>query len=107
MVMMDLLKWRLNHYLEKGNSYEIWAPLLETDRLILKGGTYEDFVKVYEYNFTYLRNIDGEFEFVKYDLERLKELENESDSDYTLDFIMFLKDDNKPINNLVFDRYKS
>ena len=81
------------------------TPILETDRLILKRGTYEDFVKVYEYDFTYLRNIAGEFEFVKYDPEKLKGWENAGDEDYTLDFIMFLKDNNEPIGNLVVDRY--
>lgn len=82
------------------------TPLLETERLILKRGTYEDFVKVYEYDFTRLRNIAGEFEFVKYDPEKLKGWENEGDNDYTLDFIMFLKSNNEPIGNLLFDRYK-
>ena len=33
------------------------TPQLETERLILKRGTYEDYVKVYEYDFTRLRNI--------------------------------------------------
>lgn len=47
-------------------------PILETERLILQKGSYEDYVKVYEYDFTRLRNIDGEFEFVKYDPEKLK-----------------------------------
>ena len=35
------------------------TPQLETERLILKRGTYEDFVKVYEYDFTKLRDING------------------------------------------------
>ena len=43
------------------------TPKLETERLILKKGTAEDFIKVYEYNFTKLRDICGEFEFVKND----------------------------------------
>lgn len=81
------------------------TPILETDRLILKRGTYEDFVKVYEYDFTYLRNIALKFEFVKYNPEKLKGWENAGDDDYTIDFILFLKDNNEPIGNLVFDRY--
>jgi len=36
------------------------TPQLETERLILKRGTYEDYVKVYEYDFTRLRNIAGD-----------------------------------------------
>ena len=50
------------------------TPTLKTNRLILKKGTYEDYVKVYEYDFTWLRNIAGEFEFVKYDLKKYKVL---------------------------------
>ena len=83
------------------------TPILETERLILKRGTYEDFVKVYEYDMTRLRNIAGEFEYVKYDPERLKGWENAADEDYTLDFILYLKDSNEPIGNLTFDRYDS
>ena len=83
------------------------TPILETDRLILKRGTYEDLVKVYEYDFTYLRNIDGEFKFVKFDPEKLKGWENIGDNDYTLDFILYLRDTMEPIGNLVIDRYDS
>jgi hypothetical protein len=43
------------------------TPKLETEWLILKRGTYEDYVKVYEYDFTKLRDIAGEFEYVKQD----------------------------------------
>ena len=48
------------------------TPILQTERLILKRGSYEDFTKVYEYDLTKLRNIAGEFEFVKYDPEKLR-----------------------------------
>ena len=41
------------------------TPELETERLILRKGTSDDFIKVYGYNFTKLRDIFGEFEFVK------------------------------------------
>ena len=37
------------------------TPVLETERLILKRGTLDDFQHVYEYDFTKLRNINGEF----------------------------------------------
>ena len=83
------------------------TPILETDRLILKRGTYEDYVKVYEYDFTYLRNIDGEFKYVKFDPEKLRGWENTGDNDYTLDFILYLKDTIEPIGNLLLDRYDS
>ena len=41
------------------------TPMLETPRLILKRGTKEDYQKVYEYDFTKLRDIAGEFEYIK------------------------------------------
>ena len=81
-------------------------PTLETKRLILKKGTYEDYKKVYVYDFTRLRNINGEFEFVKYDPENLRGFENYADEeDNVLDFIVFLKENNEPIGNITFDRY--
>lgn len=40
------------------------TPTLETERLILKKGLPEDFIKVYEYDFTKLRDICGEFKLV-------------------------------------------
>ena len=81
---------------------------LETERLILKKGSYEDYVKVYEYDFTRLRNIDGEFEFVKYEPEKLKGYETYSDKEENaLDFIIYLKDNKQPIGNIIFDRYDS
>ncbi len=81
-------------------------PTLQTDRLILKKGTYEDYVKVYEYDFTRLRNIAGEFEFVKYDPEKLKGFVTYADEEENvLDFIVYLKDNNQPIGNIVFDGY--
>lgn len=82
------------------------TPNLETERLILKRGKYEDYVKVYEYDLTRLRNINGEFEFVKYNPENLIGWENIADEeDKCIDFIIFLKDTNEPIGNLVYDRY--
>ena len=82
-------------------------PTIETNRLILKKGTYEDYVQVYEYDYTRLRNINGEFEFVKYDPEKLRGVEKYADEEENvLDFIVYLKDNNKPIGNIVYDRYK-
>ena len=91
----------------KGGFMKYITPCLKTERLILKRGTLEDYVKVYEYDFTYLRNIDGEFKFVKFDPEKLKGWGNIGDNDYTLDFILYLKDTMEPIGNLVIDRYDS
>ena len=80
------------------------TPTLETDRLILKRGTLEDYLKVYEYDFRYLRDINGEFERVKCDPELIKDYPNTGDNDYTLDFIIYEKN-GKPVGNVCFDRY--
>lgn len=81
-------------------------PYLETDRLILKHGSYEDYVKVYEYDFTRLRNIAGEFEFVKLDPKVLEGYENDCyKNERMIDLILYLKDSNIPIGNIVLDRY--
>ena len=81
-------------------------PQLQTERLIIKQGTYEDYVKVYEYDFTRLRNISGEFEFVKIDPEKIRGYETYAlEEDNVLDFIIYLKENNFPIGNIVYDRY--
>ena len=81
-------------------------PKLETERLILNKGTYEDYVKVYEYDFTKLRNINGEFEFIKQDPLKIKGYEKYAlEEENVLDFIIYLKENNEPIANLTFDRY--
>ena len=82
------------------------TPNLETERLILKRGTYEDYVKVYEYDLTKLRNINGEFEYVKIDPENLRGFETYADEEEKcLDFIIYLKDNMEPIGNITYDRY--
>lgn len=80
-------------------------PTLKTKRLILKKGSYADYVKVYEYDFSRLRNIDDEFEFVKNNSEKLKGYDTYSDKEENvLDFIIYLKD-KQPIGNIIYDRY--
>lgn len=78
------------------------TPQLETDRLILKSGTLNDFEKVYEYDFRKLRDIAGEFELVKLDPETIKGWENPEPNTY--DWILYLKDTMEPIGNIVADR---
>lgn len=78
------------------------TPILETERLILKRGTKEDYQKVYEYDFTKLRDIAGEFEFVKQDPSRIEGFEEPYDNSY--DWIIYLKESNRPIANIVADR---
>ena len=81
------------------------TPQLETERLILKRGTYEDYVKVYEYDFTKLRDIAGEFEYVKQDPEVLIGFDTYADEeDNVYDWIMYLKENDMPIGNIVADR---
>lgn len=81
------------------------TPLLETERLILKRGTLEDYIKVYEYDFTKLRDIGGVNEEVKYDPKKVEAFVSYADEEENvLDFIVYLKD-NTPIGNIVVDRY--
>lgn len=82
-------------------------PVLETKRLVLKRGTLDDYKKVYEYDFTKLRGVNGEVEFVKYDKPEVLELyaKDYDEADNMLDYIMFLKEGNIPIGNIIFDKY--
>ena len=66
------------------------TPTLETNRLILKRGTYEDYTKVYEYDFTKLRDIAGEFEYVKQDPKALIGFDTYADDqDNVFDWIIY------------------
>ena len=78
------------------------TPVLETERLILKRGTLEDYQKVYEYDFTKLRDINGEFDFVKRDPQKIKGYEEVYPESY--DWILYLKASGEPIGNVVADR---
>ena len=82
----------------------IYTKPLQTERLILKRGKKEDYYKVYEYDFTKLRNINNEFVFVKQDLSKLDSwvLESDSNEDFA-DWIIYLKD-GSPIGNIMADR---
>ena len=78
------------------------TPLIETERLILKRAPLSDYLKVYEYDFTKLRNINNEFEFVKLDPKRVEGFEEIFEESY--DWIVYLKDGMIPISNIVADR---
>ena len=80
------------------------TPQLETERLILKRGTLEDIQRVYEYNFTKLRDIAGEFIFEKQDPKELEGFEIPGPETY--DWIIYLKETMEPIGNVVADREK-
>jgi len=78
------------------------TPILETDRLILKRGSFSDYKRVYEYDFTKLRNINGEFDFVKLNDDSIRGFDEMFPNSY--DFIVYLKNGNIPIANIVCDR---
>ena len=46
--------------------------LLKTNRLIIKKGEINDFLKVYEYDFSKLKNVDGECKLVNQDLSKIE-----------------------------------
>ena len=77
---------------------------LETERLILKRGSAEDFQTVYEYDFRALRDICGEFAYIKLDPAMLQGFETYADEEDVLNWILFLKEDMTPIGDLVADR---
>lgn len=78
------------------------TPTLETDRLILKRGEFSDYLKVYEYDFTKLRDINNEFDFAKLSEDDIRGFDEVFPNSY--DFIVYLKDGNIPIGNIVCDR---
>lgn len=78
------------------------TPQLETERLILKRGTLEDLQKVYEYNFSKLRDIAGEFVFEKQDPKKIEGWEIPEPETY--DWVIYLKDTMEPIGNVTADR---
>lgn len=81
------------------------TPRLETDRLILKRGNLDDYLRVYEYNFKKLNGINGAETREKNNPEIIKSFYAEADEqENMLDFIIYLKD-NTPIGNVVLDRY--
>lgn len=87
-------------------------PIIETKRLIIKAGIIEDYVKVHEYDFNYLMNIDGVFKYIKRDPNEVRgwfgnNIENfykELNNKNHYNFIIYLKNNNTPIGNIGFDR---
>lgn len=85
---------------------------LETERLYVRNGTIEDFIKVYEYNFNKLEDIAGEFEYVKQNPKDIELWFGEDILKYyhemkiknNYDLILYLKEGNIPIGNLILDR---
>ena len=88
--------------------------LINTDRLIIKHGNIEDYIKIHEYNFNYLKYIDGEYSFIKNNLEMIREWFSKYSSmneyydslikNNSYDLLVFLKN-NLAIGQINFDRY--
>ena len=80
---------------------------LRTKRLIIKKGTKEDFLKVYEYDFKKLKNIDGECVLLKQDLNKIESLfvggmkkyYSKIKKAHMFDWIIYLE--NEPIGNVL------
>ena len=86
---------------------------IETERLILKKGSIEDFISVYEYDMRKVRDISGEFELKKQDPIIIRSWFTESAEEYyrkcetenhSLDWIIYLKSNMLPIGNITADR---
>lgn len=86
-------------------------PIIESERLIINGGKLEDYVRVNEYDFNRLQDINGVFEYVKLDpnvvrswFEPFEEhmIEIEKKNHYS--FIIYRKTDNEPVGMMGFDR---
>ena len=83
------------------------TALLKTKRLIMKRGEKEDFFKVYEYNFSKLKNIDDVCKLVKQDTSKLEKVfKNGTNKYYTklkkahmFDWIVYLNEN--PIGNIL------
>lgn len=78
------------------------TPELQTERLILKNVNLTDLQKVYEYDFTKLRIINGEFKFVKFDPKKIEGWVIPEPETY--DWIIYIKETMEPIGNITADR---
>ena len=85
---------------------------IRTKRLILQKGTLSDYLAVYEYDFTKLRDIDGEFEYAKQNVEEIKQwfepdieqFHKNNETGHIFDWIIYLKENAVPIGNILADR---
>lgn len=79
-------------------------PVLESDNLILKRGTIEDYKKVYEYDYKYLTGMYGPIEYKPFDSNLLEDYYNYANEvDEVYDWIVYTKN-NEAIANIVADR---
>jgi ribosomal-protein-alanine N-acetyltransferase len=85
---------------------------LETERLIIKKGTVEDYVKIHEYDFNSLQNINGIFEYIKLNPDEVRSWFNNNIEDWYkkvesqkhYEMVVYLKETNEPIADIGFDR---
>ena len=79
-----------------GINYE--TVTLKTNRLVLKKGQKDDFLKVYEYDFSKLKNIDNENELKKQDSSKIEKLfkggnyYKKAKKAHMFDWIVYLED---------------
>lgn len=86
-------------------NYEVLE--LRTNRLIIKKGNKEDFLKVYEYDFNKLKNVDNICKLVKQDDNKINELFKKGSKSYynkikkakMFDWIIYIN--NNPIGNIL------
>ena len=88
------------------------TPHLETKRLIIDYGTIEDYVKIHEYDFNDLQNINGVTKLTKNNPNDIRswfgdDIESwyhkvELQNHYQM--VVFLKETNEPIGDIGFDR---
>ncbi len=89
------------------NNYDIVN--LKTKRLILGKGTEEDYLKVYEYDFSKLRDLDGIIEYVKNPVKEIKKsfkkgqdyFFKQCKKNHMFDWIIYKK--GVPIGNILAD----
>ena len=80
---------------------------LETKRLFIRHGKKEDYVKVYEYDYRKLKEVNGAFKLVKLDPKIGESFApNSKYINDMYDWIIYLKDNNIPIGNILADRIK-
>lgn len=84
---------------------EIYYTIIGNRKAYLEERSKKDYEKVYEYDFTKLRNINNEFEFIKLNKIALEGYDTYADNnDEVFDWIVYLKSDNEAIANIMADR---
>ena len=101
--MYDILIYEVNVWLN---------TKIETDRLIIGEGCIDDYVKIHEYDFNELQNINGRINFIKTNPSEVRNWFNNDINawyekiafDNHYNFVVYLKEENVPIADIGFDR---